>query len=153
VHIQNPEKVIASASAALKPGGRLLWEEATASASFCFPENEYFNQWLALWRALREAKKTELDAGLKLPQWFRHSGLTNISTKIFHPILNTKKEKEIIWRNVAGTKSSAVEINFMSAKEIDLLIKELQSLTTEDHLMGFVRNSQTVGVRAPVSKL
>ena len=148
VHVQNPIHVIKAASACLKPGGRLLWEEATVSASFCEPKNAAFDQWISLWKALRESKNTELDAGLRLPQWFRESGLHQVKAQIFQPILNTPREKEMIWRNVAGTKHEAVDIGFATADEVDTLIQNLKQLTEEDHLIGFVRNSQTSGTQA-----
>lgn len=147
VHIQNPEMAIKSMYDRLAEDGVVACEEATASVSFCYPESPYFNKWLNLWSVLRRSNGTDLDLGLKLPHLFKTIGCMDIKTNLVQPVLLTPKHKSILRLNVIETMKSAIDAKFDTETGIKQLIKDLSNLEKEDHLIGYVRNSQVSGYK------
>ena len=89
VHIQNPELALLEMHKKLSQGGIIACEEATVSASFCYPRSDAFDKWLELWAALRKTNNTELNLGLKLPHMFEKAFFTDVQAQLVQPVLKT----------------------------------------------------------------
>lgn len=126
-------------------------EEATVSASFCYPKSPAFDKWLELWGALRKVNGTDLDLGLKLPQMFKNAAFTNIKSQLVQPVLSTLDEKRLLKLNVKETTNAAIDAGFATKEAMEKLADDLEILAEdENYFIGYVRNTQAWGQKIKI---
>ena len=92
VHVPERERALRNMVAALKPGGRLVVEDAdpTLQPLSCIdaygPEQELANRIRQGFRALLAGRGADLAFGRKLPRMFREAGLADVAAEAYFPV-------------------------------------------------------------------
>lgn len=146
VFLQNQQEVVNTIFRQLQSKGILALEEATVSASFCYPPSPVFDRWLQLWIALRKANNTVLDLGLQLPHMVQKAGCINIKNHLAQPVLSTTQEKRMLALNTREVTNSAINIGYAQKEEMEDLVNQLEKLAQdESRFIGYIRNTQVHG--------
>ncbi|BAU87288.1 methyltransferase [Streptomyces laurentii] len=92
VHVADRDRALAAMAGALRPGGRLLLEDADPAAQplICLdeygPEQALANKLRAGFRKLLAARGADLAYGRRLPRLLREAGLVDVAADAYFPI-------------------------------------------------------------------
>ncbi len=137
MHVQNPEKILLNAYNLLKPSGKVIIEEPTGlDPIMCYPMTQSFQDYLTIGRAQFKLYNTDCAIGSRLPQLLSQLNFKNFSTKLFHPILQTAREKKLIRFAVNTLTPAMVKSGLYSEEAMKQMSENLREI--EEHPFYFV---------------
>jgi ubiquinone/menaquinone biosynthesis C-methylase UbiE len=148
MHLPNPANTIKHLLSFLKPGGKIICEEATNRVTCCYPQNIFYQQSRDLLLMLGDKKGLDFNVGEKLYSIFYDLKLTDITAHFIQPVLHSERQKRLISLLASSLKQQFLSNNLISETEIDKLIKELNSFIQDDHyFVSFSRTTQICGTK------
>jgi ubiquinone/menaquinone biosynthesis C-methylase UbiE len=150
MHLSEPLRALEGLRQFLKPGGRLICEEASNSAAYCYPASLAFQKTRQLLLALFQKKGIDFDLGEKIYSYFHDLKFKNIFTRFVQPIYQNKAQKRIILLLMLEIKQHYIDNGLATEEEINELIKELTTFIEDDrYLVSFPRTTQIYGSLEP----
>lgn len=146
IHLPKPAEALQFMLRFLKPGGKIVCEEATNRVFCCYPYSSLYQKSRELLLMLADRKNLDFDFGEKLYGVFHDLKLKNIFVKFTQPIFTSKKLKKIIPLLMSSLKSQFIANNFITENEINTFIDELYHFIEDDrYLISFPRTTQIYG--------
>ncbi|MFI7340749.1 methyltransferase domain-containing protein [Streptomyces sp. NPDC050085] len=124
VHVPDRERALASMIRALRPGGRLLIEDADAALQPLLcpdehgPEQQLANRLRHGFRALLSQRGADLSYGRKLPRLLREAGLRQVEADAYFP-LTSPACTALEAATVEQVRASLVEAGLATNEDID----------------------------------
>jgi SAM-dependent methyltransferase len=81
VNAPDPAGVLTEMVRLARPGGWIAVMEPDAGASVCYPPHPYWDRMSSIWADVTRACGIDTQIGRRLPELFRHAGLTGIGTQ------------------------------------------------------------------------
>lgn len=129
MHLQNPEHVLQEAHRLLKPGGILVIEEPTGLETIkCYPEHKTFTEAMLLGKKQFELGNTDPAIGYKLKYMLAQYFTLPAHTSLFHPILQTEKEKRMLYLVIKTLTPAFVKHGVKTLEEMNQLAQEICAL-------------------------
>lgn len=146
MHLTHPFQALADLQHFLKPGGRLVCEEASNSIVCCQPASTVFQKSRQLLLALFEKNGIDFDYGNKIYGHFRELKLKNIFTRFVQPIYQNRALKRMILLLHIEVKQSYIDNGLATKAELNELLQELvKFIENDDYLVSFPRTTQIYG--------
>lgn len=137
MHVQNPERILLNAYNLLKPSGKIIIEEPTGLETItCSPMIENFQEYLNIGRFQFQLYNTDCAFGCKLPKLLVGMNYKIISSKLFHPILQTSREKKLIRLAVDTLTPAMVKSKLYTEDAMKQISENIREI--EDHPFYFV---------------
>ena len=147
-HLPTAADLLKKVWEALKPHGQLLIEDTHFSGHFCHPPSTAFDEYVSLYQQLLQKRSADADIGPRLPQLLKGTGFKDIDLKVVQPVHHTGQSKLMAEITLAGISTALVEEGITSPEIIDLLMKELRALRTDqDSLISMPRIFQVSAVK------
>lgn len=130
-HLENLQQASENLIHYLKPGGKLVCEEAINSMAFCEPSSAIFEQCIALLTKLTARNKMDFN-GRKLYHHFKKLGLIVIEAKINQPLITTQFEKETVAMTIHELSPKLIESTLITQPELEKLLCDLDDLVNTE---------------------
>jgi SAM-dependent methyltransferase len=146
-HLRDPVTALRGMAGLLCPGGRIVVEDADASANFCYPAETAFDLYSRLYRQTMQGRGTDPDIGPKLPQLLRNAGFGDIGLNVYQPAeLVGGDIKLLVALTLDSVAQPALETGLTNSDEINAASKRLHELVKDDDtLMSMPRIVQAWG--------
>ena len=147
VHLQNPYAMIKAIYDLLDDDGIFACESAILGHEFCFPEDDAFNRWRELNHNVFKAMGKDPQTGKKLHNMMFDAGFTDLTGKLYQPVLTTKRQREeMLLNDLLEQAPTFIAMGLATQEEIDELESELRYLTEdESHFIAYSQSCQVKG--------
>lgn len=147
MHLKDARTVLQKMAKLLKPGGRLICEEAIGQEpTFSYPTSKVFAKWKKYTALKATIHDTDFTFGLKLHQLFAEYGLTNIELRLNSTVLATEEEKQLLWRGIQESVPALTNAGLATEQELNQLIADLKIFAKEKFSIAVLHFMQTTGV-------
>jgi SAM-dependent methyltransferase len=132
-HLRDPATALRRMAGLLRSGGRIVVEDADASANFCYPPEVAFDLYSRLYRETMRGRGTDPDIGPKLPQLLRKSGFGDIGLNVYQPAEFVGGDiKLLVALTLDSVAQPALEAGLTNSDEINAASKRLHELVKDD---------------------
>ncbi len=129
MHLKNPHHVLQQAYRLLKPSGTLIIEEPTGLETIsCYPEHKTFTEAMLLGKKQFELGNTDPAIGYKLKYILAQYFTLPAHTSLFHPVLQTDKEKRMLYLILKTLTPAFVKHGVKTLEEMNQLAQEICTL-------------------------
>jgi SAM-dependent methyltransferase len=146
-HLRDSAAALQRMAGLLRPGGRIVVEDADASANFCYPPETAFDLYSRLYRETMWGRGTDPDIGPKLPQLLRNAGFGDIGLNVYQPAEFVGGDiKLLVALTLDSVAQPALETGLTNSDEINAASKRLHELVKDDNtVMSMPRIVQAWG--------
>jgi len=146
-HLQDPVTALRKMAGLLRPGGRIVIEDADASANFCHPPEPAFDLYSRLYRETMRARGTDPDIGPKLPLLLRDVGFGDVELNVYQPAeFGGGDIKLLVALTLHSIAQPALEAGLTNSDEIHTASRRLHQLVKDgDTVMSMPRIVQAWG--------
>jgi SAM-dependent methyltransferase len=146
-HLQDPAAALRKMAGLLRPGGRIVVEDADASANFCYPPESAFDLYCELYRETMRARGSDPDIGPKLPHLLRNAGFGDIGLNVCQPAEFIGGDvKLLVALTLDSVAQPALEAGLTISDKVNAASKRLHELVKDDHtVMSMPRIVQAWG--------
>ncbi len=149
-HLYKPEDVIAKIFQSLNSKGIYASEEGIVNYAFSYPFSPAWgDETLRVPPVWQDAPQDQRDGniGIKMFNKMHSAGFSNIYTKIIHPILTTRMEKNLLLLGRDELKRHYLEQGH-TEEEWNSLGKETENIVNNDsQIVGFYASCQVAGIK------
>lgn len=149
-HLNKPEEVIAKIFQSLTAKGVYASEEGIVNFAFSYPfTSAWGDEALRVPPVWQDASKGQRDGniGVKMFNKMHTAGFHNIYTKIIHPVLTTRDEKNLLLLGRDEMKRYYLEQGH-TEEEWQALGKETENIINNDaQIIGFYASCQVAGIK------
>ena len=147
-HLREPALAVARFVRLLRPGGVLLVEDVDFGGSFCHPKSASHDRYVELYIEASKNKSGDPFVGLRMPEFFGASGLTQVWTHVVQPTGIAGEIKLLPALTVQAIARALVAQKLATAEEVERLSAELTAMAADPTTMlGLPRVIQTWGRR------
>ena len=125
-HVQRPASVLASITAAVRPGGAVVVEDTDFRASFCYPESAAYQRFVQLYRETVSRFGGNADIGPALPALLRSAGVTSIVLDVRQPSALTGPTKLMSVVTLERISRAVIGERLASPDELDAVLAALR---------------------------
>ena len=146
-HLKDPTTALRKMAGLLRPGGRIVVEDADASANFCYPPETAFDLYSRLYRETMRGRGTDPDIGQKLPLLLRNAGFGDMGLNVYQPAEFMGSDiKLLVALTLDSVAQPALEAGLTNSGEINAASKRLHELVRDDNtVMSMPRIVQAWG--------
>lgn len=149
-HLHEPEKVITKIFQSLVSNGVYASEEGIVNYAFSYPfSSAWGDEALRVPPVWQDAPKDQRDGniGIKMFNKMHLVGFKNLYTKIIHPVLTTRNEKNLLMLGRDELKRYYLEEGH-TEEEWEQLGRETEKIINNDsQIVGFYASCQVAGVK------
>ncbi len=125
-HLANPDRVIATMSSHLRPGGVLIAECTDYTGWYCYPELPAFDRALEIMSELRRQAGGLPDIGIRLPVLFLDAGLSGVEMSLFQHMAFAGEFKRWTLMALTGERAEwVIALDLADRAEIDALLAKI----------------------------
>jgi 2-polyprenyl-3-methyl-5-hydroxy-6-metoxy-1,4-benzoquinol methylase len=128
VHLENAEGVIRKMRTVVRPGGKIIIEDATSNDTFySIPASEGIEAWHFLQRLQFEVQKSNDQYFAQLPSLLEREGCAIACFRTVHPVLDTPRERSIVMY-ISSLKDSLVRNGKIREEEFSQIYPKVDAL-------------------------
>jgi 2-polyprenyl-3-methyl-5-hydroxy-6-metoxy-1,4-benzoquinol methylase len=148
-HLREPERLLASAWNALKPGGLMVVEDIDTEGCFCYPASDAFAQSRELYVAAAKLRGCDPFIGRRLGHMFDACGFQSVGTALAHPYGRQGPAKDVMVMTIHAIADAVLASGLLTEPALRSLLDELDTYAArEDTIMSMPRVFQAWGVKA-----
>jgi ubiquinone/menaquinone biosynthesis C-methylase UbiE len=148
MHLKAQFRALEALQQLLKVGGKLVCEEMTNSALFCYPALLPYEVFRKMILKLFEIRGLDSEFGNKIYSYFRQLSFQNIQVQLYQPVYQTPDERRIIPLVAEEIKPHIIASNLMKEAEMNQLIEQLYTASlNEEQLITPPRTTQIFGTK------
>jgi ubiquinone/menaquinone biosynthesis C-methylase UbiE len=147
-HLHNPEKVIAKIHDLINPNGVYASEEGIVNFAFSYPFSPAWgDESIRVPPVWQDAPENQRDGniGIKIFTKMHATRFKNIYTKIIHPVLTTRDEKNLLLLGRDELKRYFIEQGNSEQEWINLGKKIEEIVNDDSQIAGFYASCQVAG--------
>ena len=149
-HLHDPMKAIEAIYQVLKPKGIYVAEEGIVNYAFTYP---YSYAWgsdstrlTQVWTDV-PADNRDPNIGIKMATKMQQSGFSIQSTKIIHPIMWTKQEKQLLLLGIDEMKDYYLAEGHTETDWLKYIEETKRIVNNDDQIVGFYGSCQVAGIK------
>ncbi len=147
-HLNHPEKLIDTFHRHLRPGGRLVLEDADFSSYFAYPECAAFDAHRELLTSAMRRRGGDPEIGRRLPLMLNDAGFDAVGVEVVQPMGLEGEVKLLAPLTTENMIDSLVREGLESQMTIDRIVTDLYAFARDPRtLMGVPRIVQAWGAR------
>lgn len=149
-HLHDPENVIAKIHQVLKPNGIYVAEEGIVNYAFSYP---YSSAWGSeesrlppVWTDV-PADNRDGNIGVKMVTKMKRAGFKVEKANIVHPVLVTRKDKELLLLGIDEMKSFYLSEGHTEDEWAEVVEQTKAIVDNDEQIAGFYGSCQVAGVK------
>ena len=131
MHLRDPDSVVRSMVAAVRPSGMVAVEDLNFSGSFTDPPCPAYDRRVGWYRETVRRRGGDADVGPRLPALLSSAGLTDIRVRVVQPAFLDGPYKHLQEVSMAKQKAAVVAAGVASAEDYDATHAELVAFTAD----------------------
>lgn len=126
IYMTDPQRLLARARQALRPGGILVIEDIDYDGEFCDPPCSAFNRYSDLFVQAIERRGADPFIGRKLARLLRDAGFASVNSVLVQPYGCSGDVKQVQFLTFLGIRDALLQSGLADAEEIAAIARELQ---------------------------
>jgi SAM-dependent methyltransferase len=126
MHLTEPERMLARAREALRPGGVLVVEDIDYGGEFCDPPCPAFDRYSELFVQAAQRRGADPFIGRKLVRLVRNAGFASVDSLLVQPYGSSGDVKHVQFLTFLAIRGALLESGMADAAEIAEIARELQ---------------------------
>jgi SAM-dependent methyltransferase len=153
-HLSQPRELVKRMWAAVRPGGRLVIEDADFDGLFCWPPNEGFSFYARMYPHVLELRGGDPASGRKLYGYFLDAGIPSPQVRLAQGFGTSGDTKMLALATLEATAEPIVAAGLASEDEVRAAVDSLSAYAGDaTTVIGDPRVFQVWAVRQGASKL
>lgn len=149
-HLHDPMKAIEAIYQVLKPSGIYAAEEGIVNYAFTYPSSFAWGadstRLAPVWTDVPPDNR-DPNIGVKMATKMQQSGLKINFTKIIHPVMWTKQEKQLLLLGIDEMKDYYLSEGHTDAEWLAYIEETKRIVENDDQIVGFYGSCQVAGVK------
>jgi ubiquinone/menaquinone biosynthesis C-methylase UbiE len=134
-HLRDPETLLRTLHATLKPGGIIAIEDVDFNGHFSYPILPEFDRYVELYTLAGKSKGADPLIGPKLPALLSNAGFSNIKMNVILPTFMSGEGKLMALLTLKSIQKAVVESKLSTDTEIEELTMKLEAFTRDPSTM------------------